>query len=104
MEVGTGLKRAMLMGSQICWGSGAKHNLAPCQLTPFLPFPTCRYLFFQGLKEEVKPGHAENRMVPGILLRSPKISTIPQATICPVFLNQVMLLLKYHVVSSSSEQ
>lgn len=42
--------------------------------------------FFQCLKEEVKPGHAESGMITGTLLRSPKISTVPQAAVCPGFL------------------
>ena len=74
-------KRAMLMCSQICWGSGARHSLGPAGSLLSYPYHTWPYWFLQGLQEEVTRGQAENRMVPGILLRSPKISTIPQATL-----------------------
>lgn len=76
----------------------------PCGLPPLLPYRTC-CLFFQGLKEEVKPGHDENRIVPRILLRRPKISAIAQATLSAVFLNQVIpLLMVPGKVSGGSEQ
>lgn len=97
----------MLTGSEICRGSRVARHTGTALLPAahwrgsggkWFTILACSYLFFQGLKEEVKPGHIENRMTTGTLLRSPKISTVQQEAVCLGFLIRPFYYKQYHGV------